>query len=181
MVPQRHPIPLTPRTTPIKHFSESEMWAHRENGLCYNCDDKFTQGHQCTEHKPYFLDVASSPALEICDGAQDLVDNQVNISQPLIDPHIAKQLDWFVHPFSSFKVMVANGSTLPCKEKCCSVCISIVDYSLRSNMFSIPLGGCSMILGTQWLCTLGPILWDFAELWMHFLVNGKKTHSMAYN
>ena len=41
-------------------------------------------------------------------------------------------------------------------------------------MFSIPLGGCSVILGTQWLCTLGPILWDFAELWMHFLANGKK-------
>ena len=41
-------------------------------------------------------------------------------------------------------------------------------------MFSMPLGGCDVILGTQWLCTLGPILWDFAELWMHFLVNGKK-------
>ena len=67
MVPQRHPIPLTPRTTPIKHLSEAEMRAHREKGLCYNCDDKFTQGHQCTEHKPYFLDVASLPALEICD------------------------------------------------------------------------------------------------------------------
>ena len=30
MVPQRHPIPLNPRTTPIKHLSESEMRAHRE-------------------------------------------------------------------------------------------------------------------------------------------------------
>ena len=31
-----------------------------------------------------------------------------------------------------------------------------------------------MILGTQWLHKLGPILWDFAELWMQFLVNGNK-------
>ena len=38
----------------------------------------------------------------------------------------------------------------------------------------MPLGGCDVILGTQWLRTLGPILWDFVELWMHFLVNGKK-------
>ena len=59
------------------------------------------------------------------------------------------------------------------------MCISIGDYNLRSNMFVMPLGGCDVILGTQWLRTLGPILWDFAELWMHFLVNGKKTHSMA--
>ena len=59
MVPQRHPIPPTPRTTPIKHLSEFNMWAHREQGLCYTCDEKFTQGHQCAEKNPYILDVAS--------------------------------------------------------------------------------------------------------------------------
>ena len=42
MVPESHSIPLTPRTTPIKHLSEAEMRAHREKGLCYNYDDKFT-------------------------------------------------------------------------------------------------------------------------------------------
>ena len=31
-----------------------------------------------------------------------------------------------------------------------------------------------MILGTQWLRTLGLILWDFAKLWMQFSVNGNK-------
>ena len=36
-------------------------------------------------------------------------------------------------------------------------------------------------MGTQWLCTLGPILWDFAELWMQFQSMGTNTHSMAYN
>ena len=49
MVPQRHPIPLTPRTTPIKHLSEAEMREHREKGLWYNCDEKFTEGHRCAE------------------------------------------------------------------------------------------------------------------------------------
>ena len=52
--------------------------------------------------------------------------------------------------------------------------ISIGDYNLRSNMFAMPLGGCDVIWGTQWLRTLGPILWDFAELWMQFSVNGNK-------
>ena len=70
--------------------------------------------------------------------------------------------------------MVANGSTLPCKGKCCNVCISIEDYNLCSNMFSMSLGGCDVIMGAQWLRTLGPVLWDFVELWMQFLVNGKK-------
>ena len=70
--------------------------------------------------------------------------------------------------------MISNGGTLPCKGKRRNVCISIGDYILCSNMFAMTLGGCDVILGTQWLHTLGPILWDFAELWMHFLVNGKK-------
>ena len=55
-----------------------------------------------------------------------------------------------------------------------AMCISIGDYNLHSNVFSMPLGGCDVILGTQWLRTLGIILWDFAELWMQFLVNGNK-------
>ena len=42
LVPQRPPIMPTPRTTPIKHLSQAEMWAHREKGICYTCDDKFT-------------------------------------------------------------------------------------------------------------------------------------------
>ena len=75
-----------------------------------------------------------------------------------INLQIAKQADCFAHPFSSFKVMVANGRNLPCKGKCHSLCISIGDYNLHSNMFSIPLGGCSVISGAQWLRTLGPIL-----------------------
>ena len=69
MVPQRPPIPPAPRTNPIKHLSEAEMREHREKWICYNCDDKFTQGHRCAEQKPYLLDVASPHAPEICDNA----------------------------------------------------------------------------------------------------------------
>ena len=47
-----------------------------------------------------------------------------------IDPRIAKQADCFVHPFSSFEVMIANGDNLPCKGKCRNVHISIRDYNL---------------------------------------------------
>ena len=164
MVSQRHPIRSTPRPTPIKDLSKAKMRAHTEKWLCYNCDGKFTQGHQCTEQKLYLLDVVSPPALEICEAAQDPVDDQVDIQQPLVDPHshdehpkislhplvgviapqtmqvkvffknipltilidsgsthnfiepqITKQTDSFVHPCSIFKVMVANGSTLPWK------------------------------------------------------------------
>ena len=98
-----------------------------------------------------------------------------------IDPRIAKQNDCFIYPCSIFDVMISIEGTLPWKGKFHSVWISIGDYNLHSKMFSLPLGGCDVVLGAQWLRTLGPILWDFAKLWMQFSVMGKSTHWRDYN
>jgi len=34
-------------------------------------------------------------------------------------------------------------------------------YHLKAHMFSIEMGGCNIILGSEWLHTLGPITMDF--------------------
>ena len=41
-------------------------------------------------------------------------------------------------------------------------------------MLLLPLGNYDMVLGVQWLETLGEIRWDFRELRMEFIVGGKK-------
>ena len=64
MVPQRPQISPASRTTPVKHLFEAEMQERWEKGLCYNCDEKFTQGHRCVEQKLYLLDVDSHPHLK---------------------------------------------------------------------------------------------------------------------
>jgi hypothetical protein len=46
--------------------------------------------------------------------------------------------------------------------------LQIVDYHLKSHMFSIDMGGCDIVLGEDWLRTLGPILMDFKDLTMQF-------------
>ena len=79
MVPQRPSIEPAPRTTPIKHLSKAEMQERRENGLCYNCDEKFTWGHRCVEQKLYLLDVDSPPTPEIFYDAQDPTDDDGDI------------------------------------------------------------------------------------------------------
>jgi hypothetical protein len=38
----------------------------------------------------------------------------------------------------------------------------------RTDLFILPLAGCDVVLGIQWLRTLGPILWDFTKLQMEF-------------
>ena len=86
MVPQIPPITPAPKTTAIKHLCEAEMQEHRKKWICYNCDEKFTQGHRCADKNIYLLDVASLPSPKICEATQDPVDDEVDIQQSLVDP-----------------------------------------------------------------------------------------------
>ncbi|KAK8918476.1 hypothetical protein KSP39_PZI021744 [Platanthera zijinensis] len=43
-----------------------------------------------------------------------------------------------------------------------------------SDMLILSLGGCDMVLGVQWLITLGPVNWDFYNLRLEFSSQGKQ-------
>ena len=47
------------------------MWGHKWE-ICYNCDEKFTQGHICDEKNFYLLDLDSPHALEFFQDAKDI-------------------------------------------------------------------------------------------------------------
>lgn len=42
-------------------------------------------------------------------------------------------------------------------------------YQTMMDMFMLPLSGAELVLGVQWLQTLGPILTDFTRLTMRFM------------
>jgi len=46
-------------------------------------------------------------------------------------------------------------------------------YEFASNVLLIPLGGYDLVLGIQWLATLGTIKWNFKSLKMEFYLNGR--------
>jgi hypothetical protein len=45
------------------------------------------------------------------------------------------------------------------------------------DFYVLPLGGCDVVLGTDWLKKLGTIEWNFQELTMEFTISGQK-HSL---
>ena len=47
-------------------------------------------------------------------------------------------------------------------------------YILNSPMISIPMGGVDVVLGVQWLQSLGMISFNFQEIFMKFLWEGKE-------
>ena len=76
------------------------------------------------------------------------------------------------HNFIHCKVMIANGGTINFSRKCHNVKLSMGEYVLTSPMLSIPMGGADVVLGVQWLQSLGTIAFNFQELFMKFSVEG---------
>ncbi|GJX70825.1 transposon ty3-I gag-pol polyprotein [Tanacetum coccineum] len=54
-LPPLLPTPQTKPLPPIKKLSLAEMLLHREKGLCFTCDDKFTWNHKCPNKQALLL------------------------------------------------------------------------------------------------------------------------------
>jgi hypothetical protein len=85
-----------------------------------------------------------------------------------IHRRIAQETHCYIHAVNNFQIMIANGGSMKCGGHCENVHLQIGDYHLKSHMFAIDMGGCDIVLGADWLRTLGPILMDFKALTMQF-------------
>jgi hypothetical protein len=63
---------------------------------------------------------------------------------------------------------------MKCGGHCEKVFLQIGRYHLKSHMFSIDMGGCDIVLGVEWICTLDPITMDFKNLTMKFQQEGQQ-------
>jgi hypothetical protein len=68
-------------------------------------------------------------------------------------------------------VRIANGQEVVSPGRSREVEVRMQGHVFRTDLFLLPLAGCDVVLGIQWLRTLGPILWDFTELKMEFQFN----------
>jgi hypothetical protein len=70
---------------------------------------------------------------------------------------LAKDLNCFVYPTPEFQVMIADGGTINCLGKCNKINLTMGEYVMNSPMISIPMGGADVVLGIQWLQSLGTV------------------------
>lgn len=76
-------------------------------------------------------------------------------------------------PAPAFQVMVANGEQLQCDEIYLSVPMEIQGYQFQTNVYPLDLLGSDIVLGMQWLRSLGKVLHDWENLTMEFCVKEK--------
>ncbi|XP_027905965.1 uncharacterized protein LOC114165577 [Vigna unguiculata] len=69
----------------------------------------------------------------------------------------AKFLGLQAVPAQGFHVLVGNGEELSCKSVCKQVPLHLGTHKFLVDLFVLPLSGAELVLGVQWLTTLGPL------------------------
>ena len=183
----------------------------REKWLCFNCDNKYSKGHNCTEKKLFYTDYEEEERKEegasqeevtseeieeatleeiiptiSCDALAGIITPQTlkieryikkkkvtmlidyDSNHNFVHYKLAKVLNFFVYPAPEFQVMIADGGTINCSGKCHNINLSMGEYLLNSPIISIPMGGVDVVLGVQWLQSLGTMAFNFQKCFMKF-------------
>ena len=73
---------------------------------------------------------------------------------------------------SPLRVTVGNGKELQCQQTCSNVEVTIQQHPFVIDFHVLPICGADLVLGVQWLKTLGPVLTNYTTLTMKFMVAG---------
>ena len=74
-----------------------------------------------------------------------------------IDSRVARKLNIFIYPTASFQVSIPGNKATLYEGKFYKVELSINEYKIRSSMYVMESGGADIVLGAQWLETLGTV------------------------
>ncbi|KAL8138945.1 hypothetical protein V2J09_004946 [Rumex salicifolius] len=91
-----------------------------------------------------------------------------------LDLAVAKQLGCPLEPIKQMSVAAANGNSMLSSFRCKDFALRLQGYEFKTEVRTLPLDCCDLVLGIPWLTTLGPIWWDFSNLRMEFSVQGLK-------
>ncbi|KAH7545445.1 hypothetical protein FEM48_Zijuj01G0094700 [Ziziphus jujuba var. spinosa] len=85
-----------------------------------------------------------------------------------IDQSVVQKLGIPIDHTKKFSVIVANKECIECVGVCRSLQVRIQGYTLFADYYVLPVATCPLVLGVQWLETLGPVKVDYKHLTMSF-------------
>lgn len=92
----------------------------------------------------------------------------------VLDLEMAEEIGCLAQPITKQKVMVVNGDKLIYDSICNHFKWCMQGQWFEASVLLMPLKGCELILGMEWLNSLGMVKWDFPNLRMEFCIQGKE-------
>jgi hypothetical protein len=120
------------------------------------------------------IDVANTMKLHISINGKLLVALvDTGSTHTFIKEGLLSHLGLEVTPQDGLTIKVANGEWVTSGGVCRAAAMTMGSEQFHVNFYALPLDGFDIVLGVQWLRTLGPILWDFDDLKMMFWRDGQ--------
>nr|GFA12902.1 hypothetical protein [Tanacetum cinerariifolium] len=113
---------------------------------------------------------------------QEATNNAVrkkNKTSLLPTPSLAKKMRCNVKRTCPLQVTVARGKTMLSDTMINDFAWKLQGENFTARVMLLPVGDCDMVLGVQWLTTLGDIKFNFQELKMSFVYNGRYMNLMG--
>ncbi|XP_059064922.1 uncharacterized protein LOC131856971 [Cryptomeria japonica] len=76
--------------------------------------------------------------------------------------------------FEGFKVMVADGFHISCTKKIPNMSMQLGNYEVKDDFYVVNIGDTDVVLGIQWLHSLGEISLNLQTMELKFQSDGKK-------
>jgi hypothetical protein len=175
--------------------------------MCYNCNEKYSRGHNRTCQRIFFVDgieitdddaatdaeqATEAPIFSLhavagvptCDTMQVRVSIRATTLVALLDTgsthnfiaeDAARRTGLPIQPRPRLTATVANGERITCPGVLRQAPISIDNTEFNTDLFVMPLAGYDLVLGTQWMVSLGPIVWDFTARTLSFTYHDRAT------
>lgn len=89
-------------------------------------------------------------------------------TQNFLDESVAKKVGCKLEAVSPLAITGGGGNKLEAMYMCKGFKWQLQQATFTTDMIILPLGCYDVILGVQWLKSLGPILCDFEKLHMEF-------------
>ncbi|KAJ0744829.1 putative nucleotidyltransferase, Ribonuclease H [Helianthus annuus] len=92
-----------------------------------------------------------------------------------IDQSLVTRFGLTVSQEAKLEVMVANRERLTCMGQVRGLTLTVQGYTITTDYYVLPVAACQVVLGVQWLKTLGPVELDYQRLTLRFKM-GETVH-----
>ena len=97
------------------------------------------------------------------------------VTHNFIDATLVARRPMDIEDFKGFNTVVADGFNMTCTQKIPRLAVTLGNYNLNDDFYVVDLADINIVLGVQWLHSLGELAMNYQAMEMRFnIANGKK-------